>query len=124
MAVNTAYLGTPGSGNAQSSGATTVLSDLSISGSLDVANVDASGTATIGTATVTGLVTSAGVTSSSLVTITASPFASLTTAANANDMTIGQIQLVFTSSGLSLIYSSGASIYDIGSNTSAAQPTS
>jgi hypothetical protein len=32
--------------------------------------------------------------------------------------------LVFTSSGLSLVYSSGASLYDVGSNSSAAQPTS
>jgi hypothetical protein len=119
MAINTAYLGTPGSGNAQASGATTVLSDLSISGSLDVNNVDAAGAATI-----TGLTTTAGVTSSSIVTVTATNPLSVTTQANANDMTVGQLRIVFTSSGLSLIYSSGDSIYDVGSNTSAAQPTS
>lgn len=66
---------------------------------------------------------SAGAESSSIVTITANPCLSLTTRVNANDLTIGQMAVVFTASGLSLVYSSGASLYDVGSNTSASQPT-
>ena len=48
---------------------------------------------------------------------------SFTTAADANDMNNHDLRLVFTSSGLSLCYSSGATLYDIQSNTSAVQPT-
>ena len=97
MAMNTPYLGTP-------SGATTVLSDLSISGALDVGNIDVQGTVAIGTTTV--------------------PLSFLTRA-NENDMTIGQLVLVQRASGLSLIYSSGDSIYELAESTvSAAQPTS
>ena len=49
---------------------------------------------------------------------------SLATAANFNDMNNHDLRLVFTSSGLSLGYSSGTTLYDLQSNTSAVQPTS
>ena len=104
MALNTYYLSTPGD-----SRSTTVLSDLSISGTLDAGVVDsagaitAEGTVAIGTTTV--------------------PFSFLTRA-NENDLTIGQLVLVQRASGLSLIYSSGDSIYELAESTvSLAQPT-
>lgn len=47
---------------------------------------------------------------------------SMATVANASSMTIGQLRLVFAASGISLVYSSGASTYIIGgSATSGAQ---
>jgi hypothetical protein len=49
---------------------------------------------------------------------------SITTQADFNDMNAYEMRLVFTASGLSLGWSSGDSLYDIGSATSAAQPTS
>lgn len=150
MALNTYYLGTSGPGqNYQGSAASTVVSDLSISGKLDCYDADvtndlavtadltsgtiaatttfAAGASTFSsTASVAGLATfnAGALFANSIVTVTPTTPLSLTTAANFNDMTIGQVRLVFTSSGLSLGYSSGNSLYDIGSNSSAAQPTS
>ena len=47
---------------------------------------------------------------------------SLDTRANASSMTIGQLRIVFAASGISLMYSSGATSYLIaGSTTSAVQ---
>ena len=121
---NTYYLGTPGD-----SRSTTVLSDLSISGTLDVGVVESAGAITgttiAGTTgTFSGFVTAAGVTSSSGVTITSAIPFSFLTRTNENDLSIGQLVLVQRASGLSLIYSSGASIYELAeSSVSAAQPT-
>lgn len=47
---------------------------------------------------------------------------SIATVANASGMTIGQLRLVFAASGVSLMYSSGASVYIINSATSGVQP--
>lgn len=48
--------------------------------------------------------------------------ASLDTRADATSMTIGQLRLVFQASGISLVYSSGNSVYVVGqSSQSAAQ---
>lgn len=47
---------------------------------------------------------------------------SLDTRASSDGMTIGQLRLVFAASGISLVYSSGATVYTIGgSAVSAAQ---
>ena len=42
---------------------------------------------------------------------------SMITSANASTMTTGQLRLVFLASGISLVYSSGASTYVIGQST-------
>jgi hypothetical protein len=167
--MNTEYLTTP-------SGSTTVLSDLSISGTLDVSDIDTatgtftstlsvdgkttlnsgvsgtaaefsstlsvdgktklgsgiSGTAaefsstlSVDGATKAAHISCAGIDAASTVTLndTAAPLSVLTNA-NGNDMTIGQLRLVFAASGLSLVYSSTDSIYIVNSAVSAAQPTS
>jgi len=61
----------------------------------------------------------------SVVTIAHTTPLSIVTAADDNDMTVGQLRLVFRASGLSLIWSSGTSEYELAESTvSAAQPTS
>ena len=45
---------------------------------------------------------------------------SMITSANASTMTTGQLRLVFLASGISLVYSSGASSYVIGQSTQSA----
>ena len=126
---NTYYLGTPGD-----SRSTTVLSDLSISGTLDAGVVesaagvtgttgDFSSTMSVDGATKTAWIGCAGLTSSSVLTLaTVAPLSILTNAAD-TDMTIGQLRLVFLDSGLSLCYSSGATLYVVNSAASEAQPT-
>lgn len=48
---------------------------------------------------------------------------SMATVANPNGMNIGELKVVFAASGISLIYSSGASVYIVGqSAVSGAQP--
>jgi hypothetical protein len=51
------------------------------------------------------------------------PFSAVTNA-DFNDMNLNDLRIVLTSSGVSLGFSSGTTLYDIGSATSAAQPTS
>lgn len=47
---------------------------------------------------------------------------SIDTRADSNGMTIGQLRVVFAASGISLVYSSGATVYTIGASAvSAAQ---
>lgn len=56
------------------------------------------------------------------VSLTSNDFASVNTVANASSMTRGELRLVFQASGISLIFSSGASVYVVGqSSQSAAQ---
>lgn len=115
MPVNTSYLGTPGD-----SRSTTVLSDLSISGTLDAGVVDCAGTLDAAAIDCAGAIAAEGTVAIGTVTV---PFSFLTRA-NENDLTIGQLVLVQRASGLSLIYSSGASIYELAeSSVSLAQPT-
>ena len=145
MTMNTPYLSTP-------SESTTVLSDLSISGTLDVgaadvvgtvdcADVTASASIQAGTTITAGSTLDAGTVITG-ETITALKQFSITTAGTAlavagsiplsfltsaddNDLTIGQLVLVQYASGLSLLYSSGASVYELAeSSVSYAQPTS
>lgn len=52
------------------------------------------------------------------------PLLSSVTQANFNDMSVSQLRVVLTASGMSLAISSGDSLYDLGSATSAVQPTS
>ena len=144
MAMNTPYLGTP-------SGDSTVFSDISMSGTLQAGTIESRSaistgavTATTGTftgavagttgtfsstlsaagATKTAWIGCAGVTSSSVITCnTVAPLSILTNAAD-TDMTIGHLRLVFLASGLSLCYSSGATLYVVNSAQSESQPTS
>ena len=104
MTINTAYLGTPGSGNAQSSLATTVFSELSVSGPVSVGALAASTGAFSGT-----------------VTVSDDQFLSVNTVADATGLSVGQLTLVFMTSGVSLVYSSGDSYYVVNSALSAAQ---
>jgi len=146
MAMNNPYLGQP-------SGATTVLSNLSLSGghlstvtqvirgAIQSASAVSCGALTATTGTFTGAgdfastmsidgntraawIGAAGATFSSTVTCadTAAPLSMLTNAGDA-DMTIGQLRLVFLASGLSLCYSSGATLYVVNSAQSESQPT-
>ena len=142
--LNTVYLGTPGRGvdEFQGSVASTVLSDVSVTGTSDLNIVQAVGAVQMdSTLAVTGAATfssTIGTDSNisganikgtsgeftSLITSTAATPLSLATQADFNDMTAGQVRLVFAASGMSIAVSSGTSLYDIGSATSAAQPTS
>ena len=56
--------------------------------------------------------------------LTASTPLSLATNTDANDLVIGDVMIVHQASGLSLVFSSGVSLYDLGSGLSEAQPTS
>ncbi len=48
---------------------------------------------------------------------------SMWTATSASGMTVGDLRILLQASGISLVYSSGKSLYDLGvSNTSAVQP--
>lgn len=49
------------------------------------------------------------------------PFPSLATFASASGMTTGELRLVFQTSGISLMYSSGKSSYQVNSAQSAVQ---
>ena len=126
MAWNNVYLGTPNPvGNYQGSAASTVLSDLSISGGLDVDTFDAvtlnaSGAVVLSsTLSVAGQLTlDAGATIASTLTSTDADFLSVDSAADASGMTTGQLRLVFLASGVSLMYSSGESQYEVGSSRS------
>ena len=128
MTWNNVYLGTPNPvGNYQGSAASTVLSDVSVSGSLDVNNIDVAGTATLSGALnsasaisggaitgTTGAFTSLSETSLSLATLAGSGITvGGSTAAGFLFVTVG-------TSGLSVGVESGGSLYWINSTVSAA----
>jgi len=121
MPVNNPYLKTP-------SGDSTVFSDVSMTGTIEYGSVaattgDFSSTLSVDGASKTAWIGCAGLTSSSVLTLsTVAPLSILTNAAD-TDMTIGQLRLVFLASGLSLCYSSGATLYVVNSAASEAQPT-
>lgn len=138
MAWNNVYLGTPTPvGNYQGSAATTVLSGVSLTGALqgEIASASAiSGGAITGTTgtfsgalvggstlSLTGQLNGAGATFTSTISSTDNDFLSVNSVANSSGMTVGQLRLVFQASGVSLIYSSGKSYYEVGSARSAAQ---
>ena len=117
MPVNTTYL----------SEQTTNLSNLSLNGA-NSANILASNYS--GEAMQMSSITAARVeassgpilAASSLDLRTNSAVISMVTVANSNTMTIGQLRLVFQASGISLVYSSGATVYTVGASAvSAAQ---
>ncbi len=150
--LNTPYLGQPGSSDnintpfsppTASEATVNVRSDISTVGDIYAQGAGDIGTAlAVGTTLAVGGVTTlsdalasasaisgAAVTGttgtfSGTVSMNSTNFASMLTQADFNDMTIGTWRAVFTSSGLSLGYSSGATLYDITSSTSVAQPTS
>ena len=109
MAWNNVYLSTPNPvGNYQGSAASTVLSDLSVAGSIDVNNLDAAGTVTASTnAVLSGVSASLTTLASSGITVGSS------TAGGFMFLTVG-------ASGLSLGIESGGSLYFINSAVSAA----
>ena len=130
MVWNNVYLSTPNPvGNFQGSAASTVLSDLSVAGSIDAENVDVLGTLTVTGATTlsgalntasdisVGEITATGGIFASTITSTDGDFLSVDTQANASGMTVGQLRLVFAASGISLMYSSGESEYIVASST-------
>jgi len=128
--LNTVYLSTPGVGTVnQTSAASTSFSDVSVVNNVIASGISAatgqfSSTLSVAGATKAAHVACAGVTSSSGITVTATIPFSILTRVNENDLSIGQLVLVQRASGLSLIYSSGASIYELcESVVSAAQPT-
>jgi len=118
MTWNNVYLGTPNPvGNYQGSAATTTLSDLSVSGSIDVNNIDVAGTATLSGALNSASAVSAGAFSGTSLSITTLAGSAITlgssTAAGFMFLTVG-------ASGLSLGVESGGSLYFINSTVSAA----
>ena len=143
MVWNNVYLGTPRGATFTSSGATTTLSDLSISGALDVGAVDAAGVValsdalnsasaiSVGGITATtidsasalsvGEGTFTGGNFASTITSTDGDFLSVDSQANSSGMTVGHLRLVFAASGVSLMYSSGESEYVVNSSLSLAQ---
>lgn len=111
-------------------GATTLHGALDSASNISGARLTGSGLSVTGIAGVTSnvsidgsIIKLAGLASSSLLTVTSANIGSFVTNASAVGMTANQLRFVFTASGLSLIYCSGTSIYDIGSNSSAATPT-
>ena len=118
MTWNNVYLSTPNPvGNYQGSAASTVLSDVSLSGSLDAATLDLSSTLSVdGAVTLNAGITGTGGTFSSTITSTDGDFLSVDTQANSSGMTVGQLRLVFAASGVSLMYSSGESEYIVASS--------
>ena len=134
---NTVYLSTP-SGHGNQSAASTALSDLSIAGGLQCSTLSARGAAKISAvsatagqfsstlsvagATKAAAISATNVTLSSGLTIASSAPLSFLTRAADTGLTIGQLVLVQRASGLSLLYSSGASYYELCESTvSAAQ---
>lgn len=100
MVWNNVYLTTPNPvGNYQGSAASTVFSDLSVAGSIDADTIDLVGGMQVG----------------STLTSTDADFLSVNSATDASGMTTGQLRLVFLASGVSLMYSSGESQYEVGS---------
>ena len=115
MVWNNVYLSTPNPvGNFQGSAATTVLSGLSLTAALQ--GEIASASAISG-----GEATFAGGNFSSTITVTDGDFLSVDSQTNSSGMTTGQLRLVFAASGVSLMYSSGESEYEVGSARSADQ---
>ena len=92
----------------------TVAGTIAVSGTLS--NVSAS-RVTAGTLVAQGGASFSGVTADFR---TNSVILSMATSANASTMTTGQLRLVFLASGISLVYSSGASSYVIGQSTQSA----
>ncbi len=124
MVWNNVYLSTPNPvGNFQGSAASTVFSDVSISGGLDVGTLDAAGAVTLSAALNSASALSAGEATftggnfTSTITSTDGDFLSVETQANASGMTTGQLRLVFAASGVSLMYSSGETSYTVGVST-------
>jgi hypothetical protein len=65
-------------------------------------------------AVTSGAITSSGVVAGTQLSASSVDFASVTTGANSSSMTRGELRLVFAASGISLVYSSGASVYIVG----------
>lgn len=108
MPVNTPFLST----------GTTVLSNLSLNSPSDASIAAIGATFTqVGTSTVSA---ATAVVLTSLDLRTGPGVLSMATAANATGMTIGQLRVVFLASGISLVYSSGASSYVLGQSTQSA----
>lgn len=111
MPVNTTYL----------SDQTTNLSNLSLNGA-NSANMRASsysGAAVrVSSLTATRIEAASGpiLAATSLDLRTNSAVISMVTVANTTGMTIGQLRLVFQASGVSLMYSSGATVYTVGAS--------
>ena len=143
MVWNNVYLSTPNPvGNFQGSAASTVLSDLSVAGSIDAENVDVLGAlAVTGVTTLSDALNSAsaisvgGITATTIdsrsalsvgegtftggnfastITSTDGDFLSVDSQADSSGMTVGQLRIVFAASGVSLMYSSGESEYIVG----------
>src|SRR5690242_20735806 len=97
---------------------TTVLSNLSIGG----INSNARGFGQLSVASVIQVTAGPILSKGSMDLRQNAVVLSMATVADASGMTIGQLRIVFAASGISLVYSSGASSYIIGgSATSAAQ---
>ena len=112
---------------------TTVYSNLSLTGDIKASSGSFSVLTVAGAISVTGTLSSVSasrVTAGALVAQGGASFSGLTadfrtnlvvlsldTRANASAMTTGQLRLVFLASGISLVYSSGASSYVIGQST-------
>lgn len=133
MPVNTGYLGSGRTTDFQSN--VSVGQNLHVQSGLSVLGVARVGStlSVDGAVTFQGAVTmnaalnsasavSGGVGTFTQVSLTSADFASVNTGANASSMTRGELRLVFQASGISLVYSSGASVYVVGqSSQSAAQ---
>ena len=112
---------------------TTVFSNLSLTGDIKASSGSFSVLTVAGTIAVSGTlsnVSASRVTAGALVAQGGASFSgttadfrtnsvilSMATSANASTMTTGQLRLVFLASGISLVYSSGASTYVIGQST-------
>lgn len=97
---------------------TTVFSNISISGDVRASSASASVITSATVAVQGGPVLG----SASLDLRTNSAVISMATVANSNGMSIGQLRLVFAASGVSLVYSSGSTVYTVGASAvSAAQ---
>ncbi len=118
MTWNTPYLGTPRGATFTSSGGTTVLSDLSISGALDVGAIDATDTVTLSGA----LNTSSTISSTDQISAQSLSFDTLA----GSGITIGSstaagiLWVTVGASGLSIGIESGGSLYWAASTVSAA----
>ena len=92
-------------------GAATLSSTLAVTGALTLSAALNSASAISG-----GAITGTTVTGTQF-SASSADFMSVNTAANASSMTRGELRLVFLASGISLVYSSGASSYVIGQST-------
>jgi len=115
MTWNTPYLGTPRGVVTQTSGATTVLSDLSVAGTLDAGVIDVAGALTA-TGTITGSGTIAGVRGSyTSVSIATLPSSGVTLGTST---VADALWITLSTSGLSLGIKSNGTLYWINSTVS------